>query len=129
MPQVSRRRLPGEVLKSVFDSLSFVFKDITNKNEMDAFLGSLLTPTEKLMLGKRIAVAYLLKEGIEEKKIADTLAVTPATVSRLKLWIQTHEQGFQKLFTKLDKEKRLKITQQVLLSLARYALRAAGGRI
>lgn len=59
MPQVSRKRLPPEILKSLSDSLVFAFKDIIKGKEMEAFLGSLLTPTEKLMLAKRIAVAYL----------------------------------------------------------------------
>lgn len=127
MPQVSRRRLPKEVLKSLSDSLIFVFKDLTGKEEMEAFLNSLLTETEKLMLAKRIAMAYLLKEKAEEKRIADLLAVTPATVSRMKLWVQIHSRGFEILFGKLEKEKRLKETNEILISLLRYAIRAAGG--
>lgn len=129
MPQVSRKRLPPKILKSLFDSLSFVFKDLANKEEMDEFLDSLLTKTEKLMLAKRMAVAYLLQKGIEEKQISNTIAVTPATVSRMKLWAQTHPQGFKMLFTKLEKEKRLKITKQLLLQLLSYTIRSAGGRI
>lgn len=128
MPQVSKRRLEPQVKKDLNDSFAFLIKEIRSKDEVEMFLNSVLTETERLMLSKRVVAAFLLQHGIEEQKISEMLKLTPATVSRLKLWILTRKKGFDIVFNKLEKERRNSIAKDVLLKLLKYAVSTAGGR-
>lgn len=128
MPHVSRKKLSAKVLDQLVDSLLFVLTDIKNKKEMEEFLSSFLSQTEKVMLAKRLAIVFLLEEGIEETKIADILNVTQPTVFRMRLWHEIHGAGYQWAIAKIRKQKLLGEVKKLALQLAAYAIRAAGGR-
>jgi uncharacterized protein YerC len=81
------------------------------------------------MLAKRLAIAFLLTEQVEETKIAETLHVTQATVSRMKLWLETKGAGYQQAIDKIKKQKTLEELKILALKLVNYSIRAAGGRI
>ncbi|WP_218314861.1 Trp family transcriptional regulator [Halomonas sp. 18071143] len=55
---------------------------IETPEAMDAALASLLTPAEYQEISKRLQIFKLLNEGVPHRKIADTLGVGIATVSR-----------------------------------------------
>jgi len=55
---------------------------IETPEAMDAALASLLTPAEYQEISKRLQIFKLLNEGMPHRKIADTLGVGIATVSR-----------------------------------------------
>lgn len=128
MPQVSKRILKPEVKKDLFDSLSFIIKELKNKGEVDDFLSSALTDTERLMVSKRVVTAYLLRNKVEEKKIEDTLKLTPSTISRLKMWIDIRNRGFDLVFKKLDKRSVENAAKHSLLKILNYTIKAAFGR-
>ena len=93
MTHVSRKKLPIKTLKEILDSLVLVLTKTKDKEKMAQLLDALLSDTEKVMLAKRIAIVYLLSEGIEGQVIAETLNVTQFTVSRTKLWYETKGEG------------------------------------
>lgn len=127
MPHLSKRRVEPEVKKYVLDSFSLLVKNLSTKQEVDEFLSSIISETERLMIAKRIAAAFLLSRGVEEEKISNLIKVTPATVSRLKLWIKTRQHGFDTLFKKLEKERRMTIAKDIFYKLLGYALKASAG--
>ena len=55
---------------------------IETPEAMDAALASLLTPAEYQEISKRLQIFKLLNEGMPHRKIADTLGVGIAAVSR-----------------------------------------------
>ncbi|MDQ7731661.1 Trp family transcriptional regulator [Halomonas sp. SpR1] len=55
---------------------------IDSPEAMDAALASLLTPAEYQEISKRLQIFRLLREGVPHRKIAETLGVGIATVSR-----------------------------------------------
>jgi len=65
MTHVSRKKLPNKILRQILDSFLYVLTDIKDKEAMAEFLDSFLSPTEKLMLAKRLAIAFLLTERVE----------------------------------------------------------------
>lgn len=129
MPHVSKKKLSDEVLQQIIESFLFVLTDIKDKETMARFLDSFLSKTEKIMLAKRLAMAFLLSEGIEETKIAQTLNVTQSTVSIMKLRLETKSEGYKKAIAKIKKQKVLEKLKILALKLANYGIRAAGGRI
>lgn len=129
MPHVSRINLPKKTEIELINSLKIIFRRINKNEEIDKFISSLLTKTERLMLAKRLAVVVMLKEGLEESDIAGALHVTRETVERLKLLSQLHSEGYEVAIKKLQDEKIYKQFKKALISLVRYAGRAAGGYV
>ncbi|PIR79740.1 MAG: hypothetical protein COU25_03775 [Candidatus Levybacteria bacterium CG10_big_fil_rev_8_21_14_0_10_35_13] len=129
MPHVSKRKLDKLKEEELVHSFNLVLAKISNEKEMQDFLGSLLTITERVMLAKRLAIAILLKEGISQNRISSALNVTQATVSRMQLFLEVRGQGYNIAFKKLISEKILAEFKKYLLKLASYSIRAAGGYV
>ncbi len=129
MPHVSKRRIEPEVMKHTLDSLTLLIRDLDNVSDTQKFLFSVLSETERLMIAKRIVAAFLLRHNIEPGKIQDILKLTPATISRLRLWIQTHQEGFDIIFDKLEKHRRWEISKEILFKILDYAIRSGSGRV
>lgn len=129
MPHVSRIKLPLKEEKELINALKVCFMRIEKVEKMDKFLDSIFTETERVMLAKRLAIVVMLKENFQESDIANSLHVTRVTVERIKHNLEAHWQGFEFALEALEKEKRLKLLKKVLISLARYSIRAAGGYV
>ncbi|MEK7470686.1 MAG: Trp family transcriptional regulator [Patescibacteria group bacterium] len=129
MPHVSKRKIEPKIQKHTLDSFTLLLKDLDNVPDTEKFLTSILSETERLMIAKRIVAAFLLRHNIESEKIQDILKLTPATISRLKLWIQTHQEGFDVIFDKLEKQRRWEIAKEILFKILDYAIRAGSGQV
>lgn len=53
-----------------------------SSKEMEQFLGAILTPQELESIPKRLEIIHLLKKGVSQRKIAETLKTGIATVTR-----------------------------------------------
>lgn len=129
MPQLSKRKLDKKTESEIIATFDLILAKLSQKEEMRAFLLSILTPTERLMLAKRLAVIFLLKEGVPQDKIAEALKVTQATVSKLQLTIEARGEGFGLAYKKLIREENVQDLKRLLLQLAKYSVKAAGGRV
>lgn len=129
MPQVSRIKLNKQVEKHLLNTLELIFSRIDKKEDMNLFLISLFTPTEKLMFAKRIAMVVLLKEELTDSQIAGALNITRMTVSKMRLFLQVKGQGYEIVFKILRNEKLMKEFKNALLKLTNYTVRAAGGYV
>jgi len=128
MPQVSKRKLKPQVEQDLLDSLSYIIKELKTKKEVDTFLSSALTDTEKLMIAKRVVTAFLLRNKVKEKQIGSALKLTSATITRLKMWIKLRQEGFNLVFNKLDKRSNEDLAKQILYKLLNYTIKAAFGQ-
>ena len=130
MPHVSKRKLNKIDEKELIQSLNLVMAKISGSSEMETFLESLLTKTEQIMLAKRLAIVILLKEEIPQANIANALKVTQATVSRMQLFLEARGNvGYDIALGKLENEKILKDFKILLVKIAGYSIRAAGGYV
>jgi len=129
MSQVSKRVIDPKIKQHTLNSLTLLIKDLNNVPDTEKFLSATLSDTEKLMVAKRIAAAFLLRHNIESIKIQNILKLTPSTVFRLKLWIQTHQEGFDIIFNKLEKQRRSEATKEILYKILDYAIKAGSGRV
>jgi uncharacterized protein YerC len=125
MTHISRKKLPTKILDQILDSLILVITETKHKEETVELLNALLSNTERIMLAKRIATVYLLNEGVDGTVIAETLGVTPYTVSRLKLWFETKGGGYRIAVNELKRQKQLEALKLLALKLAAYAVRSA----
>lgn len=129
MPHVSKYKLDNTAEQRLLKTLELVLARITKEEEVNDFLLALLTPTERVMLAKRLGIVILLKEGLPESRIASTLHVTRITVSRMQLFLEARGIGYEIAIEVLKKEKVMEDLKILLLKLAGYAARAAGGRV
>jgi uncharacterized protein YerC len=129
MPHVSRIKLDKKVEEKLINTLDLTLIKLTKEEEMKGFLTSLLTPTERLMLAKRLAMVILLKRGMSESKIRNTLKVTRATVDRMQLYLEVRGEGYDPVLSKLENEEIVKELKIILEKLANYSIRAAGGYV
>lgn len=98
MPQVSRLKLDGRAERELVDTFAESLVLIRNKELARQVMEDLFTPTEKLMLGKRILIAVLLQQGFGYREIMRALKVTAGTVNHVKITLSRSGAGFRGLF-------------------------------
>lgn len=128
MPHVSKRKLDPRVEKELYTLLDYTLGHL-KPDEAQKLLEALLSQTEKLMLGKRIAAVLLLDDGLPQTHIAETIKLTSETISKLSLLLETPRgQGFKVVIDKARNLQRTRLFKKILLDVLSKAVRAAGGR-
>jgi uncharacterized protein YerC len=119
MAQVSKRKLDPRILQKVFDLFLDSLTSTGNRKQTKEFLDELLTPTEKIMLAKRIAIAYLVLQGLDQRSIANFLKVSTSTVAKISLLLKIQGDGLPKVLGRLLRRKKI---ANVLDSIAEILL-------
>ena len=118
MPHISKKRLDPRVQKQILYFFKTIIADLKTEEETAAFLDSLMTNTEKLMLAKRLAMVVLLTERIPDSEIVKTLKTTHSTVEKMKLMLDKRIGGYQIGLKKLEQRPDWKKLKKNLLKLA-----------
>lgn len=105
MARVSLKLLSPQVTKTLLLSLKEAFKGLSKEEDAQAFLYDFLTPQEKLMLAKRLAIGILAYQELHYREICDLLQVTPTTIQKVKLDMEKSLK-YKKLFEKLSQTER-----------------------
>lgn len=89
MPHISARKVNGQVLKKVYKLLFSAVSDrnISRKQQQAAF-SELLTPTEKIMLGKRLAAVSMLSQGASPYRVGKTLNLSQTTTAKFQIKLE-----------------------------------------
>lgn len=114
MTQVSRFRLREDIQKRINELLAEVLLGIKDKSELELFLEDFLSPIEKTVLSKRLAIAILLAKGNDYANIARVLKVTPTTISKMSLHMKYGNGAIAKITEKvLNKDSKNIILQEL----------------
>src|SRR3989338_1485253 len=101
MPHVSRHKVQDSTKRELEDYIASFLADTGSKARQNIFR-ELLTPTERLMIAKRLAMLYFISKNVPTHRISQTLRVSPSTVARFEtavgagaysniiLWINRH---------------------------------------
>jgi hypothetical protein len=122
MPHVSQKQINKKVLQKLSDLLfsSITNKNVTRKQQQLAF-GELFTPTEKIMLGKRLAAIHMLSQGVSPYKIGKALQLSHTTTMKLQV---RHERGtisnIEKMCNILQKGPLANYIENLFKPLPRY---------
>lgn len=79
---------------------------IDNDSLLKRFLDDLLTPMEKLMLGKRLMVAVLLQRGYSYGAVCRALKMSKTTVHLIQRELLKSGEGYKKIFALFFLESR-----------------------
>ena len=107
MPQVSKYPLSRNTEFRLYKLFWETIATLNNSVKAEEFFNDLLTPTEKIMLSKRLAIAVMLIRGYDYSTIRSTLKVSPSTVGSISLWLKYSGRGYRKTVEKLLKKERV----------------------
>ena len=114
MTQVSKRYLHKQVEERIIDLFWTSFSTLSTKENAAVFLEALLSPTEKLMLSKRLAIAIMILKGYGYPSINERLKVSDSTIWNIKLNLDHKGKGYQKMIEQImNKEKWEKFWQDL----------------
>lgn len=101
MTKVSKRILNKNLEKRIFELFTTTITDLKNAKEVEEFLDDLLSPVERIMLAKRLAIAILLSKGYTYNSIDNTLKVSQTTIMRISYWLKYgNNNGYKKVVEK-----------------------------
>jgi|SRR3989344_1541850 len=100
MPLVSRRKLYKEIETRMYETFWEAISKVKSKSEVQSFLSDLLSPVERTMIAKRLAIAALLLRGHGYENIKDLLKVSGATIAKVSAVINTNT-GYKMVVNKI----------------------------
>lgn len=123
MTKVSRRFLDKNLESYIYSIFIKTIADLDDIQDIKNFLDDLLSPTEKIMLIKRLAIAVLLTKGYTYDQIDHTLKVSRPTIMSVSYFLKHGEKGgYQKVADKVLKDQRREAffgkIEEILLNLS-----------
>lgn len=107
MSQISKYPISKQISNRIFEIFLNTFVNIKNKEEADEFISDLLTPTEKIMLAKRLAIAFLLEKNYDYRSIQKLIRVSTGTIASVNLSLHLGSAGYKKLISKIVKVEKI----------------------
>ena len=116
MAQVSKKFLRPDVWERIFNLFLETISGISNKNQLQGFLAEFLTPTERIVLAKRLAIAVLLAKGHDYSQISKLLHVTPPTIAKVSVHLKYEGEGLKSVMREVFKRQAMKIIWEEIKS-------------
>lgn len=106
MAKVSKRFLNKDLEDYMFDLFVKAIIDLDNPIDVKNFLEDLLSPVEKTMLMKRLAIAILLSKGYTYDEIDNTLKVSRPTIMIVSFFLKNGQSGYKKAVERIVKSQK-----------------------
>lgn len=110
MPHVSNKKIKQDLLEKIFGKLIVVLGEARKNNSLSQVANELFTPTEKIMLAKRLAIILMLDSDIPQHRITNILNVSPTTVVKMSLGIEI---GKYRSILKISKVEKTDLEKMV----------------
>lgn len=120
MSQVSKFMLLPEVWEKIFDLFTDTFFRMKNKQKFNNFIDNFFSPTERIMLSKRLAIAVLLAKGNDYRTIRRAIRVTDGTISKVALLMKGGDSGLKTAVEEILKRDAGKIFLEEMFGLLDY---------
>lgn len=109
MSRISRHPIEEVVEDRVQRIFIDSVKDVTDTSTVISFLKDLLSPPERIMLAKRISIAFLLLQGKHTyDEIGKILRVSKGTIAKVHAILALQGEGFRKVLGKMILKKSTK---------------------
>jgi len=107
MSQVSKYPISKKVYETIFNALFSTFVNLRTKNQVYDFFEDFFSPTEKVMLAKRLAIGLLLSKEYTYAEIKKILRVSSTTIGVAALRLK-HGGTYKKVIDKLVNDDKFK---------------------
>ena len=115
MTRISRYKLKDYVYEKMFGLLFEVVTNSKDKKEFNQLIRELLSPTERIMVAKRIVLVYLLLQEIDYQVICRVLKVSSSTISKFKL-LTDNKSGMIDILKKTMRNDKIRLFVFELMS-------------
>lgn len=127
MTMVSKYPLDKDVEKRIYEIFLKTFADLRDPSGLNEFLEDFLTPTEKIMLAKRLSIVVLLGKEYDYRTICRILRVSLNTVADVALLMKHRGPGYKRVVEKiLQDEKMEKFWNNIDYQLGKLMVPAKG---
>lgn len=106
MTQVSKYPLNKALHTHILDALYQTIVKLSDKKRVEGFLNDFLTPTEKIMLAKRLAIFIMLSDGYSYEIIRETLKVSPPTIAAASRYYKYLGRDGREIVDEIVRDKR-----------------------
>jgi len=106
MAQISKYLISKDIYRRIFDLFTKTLISLETKDRTIDFLEGLLTPTEKIMLAKRLAISLLLAKGYQYREISKVLRVSLGTIGAVGRNYK-YQSGYQVVVQKILSDEKL----------------------
>ena len=122
MAKVSKRILNKNLEEHLFTVFIESIINLRNKEDVKNFIADILSPVEKIMLTKRLAIAILLFKNYTYEEIDEKLKVSKSTIMNVSNALKSGKNGYKKVVEEIiKKQKREKLflnIDEILLQLS-----------
>jgi uncharacterized protein YerC len=108
MPQVSKYPLSKDIEERMFVIFWKSIAELSVPGDVKKFFDDLLSPVEKTMLVKRLAIALLLAKDYDYESIKKTLRVSSETIARVKVWLTHAGEGYKMVVGRILTDEKMK---------------------
>ena len=121
------KRKPKDLTKEetivTLDALYTAASAVKGREAIKLFLRDLLTPSERIMLGRRIIIARMLIARESCNEIEKRLRVGSATIGRVHRWLKDQFPGFEQAVAGMEKEFAKRNEKKMYATSALYRLK------
>lgn len=107
MAQVSKYPIRKEIADRIFELFIKTLINVKKKEDAEKLVADLLTPTERIVLAKRLTIAFLLEKGYDYRSIKGILKVSSPTIAAVNLVRQYGSKGYKIFINKIAKEESI----------------------
>jgi TrpR-related protein YerC/YecD len=108
MAQVSKYPVSQKVYQRILGIFFQSVVKIRNRKEAEEFFNDFLTPTERIMLAKRLSIAVLLTKNYDYNSIRKILRVSPPTIAAVSTLLKYTGKGYKRVMKKLLQDEAIK---------------------
>ena len=91
-----------EYIRTV-DALYTAAGAISGRDKTKQFLKDLLTPSERVMLGRRILIAQMIIQGFTVDEIRARLGVGTTTIVNVRTWLEDEFPGYERAVAEMER--------------------------
>lgn len=109
MSQVSKFKLTNDTYERIFKLFIETLLNIKNRKQLDGFVQSFFTPTERIVFAKRLAACVMLAKGNSYQDIRETLKISPPTIARMSARVNYEQSALTDVLNTILKKDAVKI--------------------
>lgn len=106
MTQISKRVLEKDIEQRMFEIFLDTVAMVQTRSQVQKLLDDWVSPTEKIMLAKRLSIAMLLAKSYEQRSIAKVLRVGLETVNKVSKALQNGSGGYDMVISEFLKQEK-----------------------
>ena len=105
MTKVSRIPLKKETWDKVFALFIDTLTNITDRGKLSNFVNDFFSPSERIMLSKRLAAAVLLAKGHSYESVRGKLRLSPPTIAKISRKVKYEGKGLNLVLEEIFKKQ------------------------